>query len=652
MQQPARLFSSLFLLLIAVCGSADAALADDYQEARQEFQQAYSRAAAGQADPAAADSERLKNYPLYPYLVAARIRQSFNGSPEALAVADERAAAFVGTYAQLPVGRGLRRAWLDSLAKRAQWRVFLDAYRDSMAADSMRCQSFEARLELQQTDGLAADVAKQWLTPRSVPECDRAFAWLKDSGGLTPELIEQRARMALETGNAAFASQLVAQLSADRAAPLAQWGALLDSPQRAIDKLIAAPDTAVDKDALLAGWTRLARTNPPAAKERYDKLVRARSLQPEVASRYALALALALAWNRDPDSLAYFNRVAAGDFDDTAREWQARAALWSKDWQAAARSIGSMSATNAQTARWRYWSARIAEQTHRSSEARHLYESLLADDNYYSALAAAHLHRSVVPHPAALSVNSERLTQLERLPAFERARELFFCRLRAEALTEWQLGYESIPAEWRQQTIPMAAGWGWYEQAVATATLLHVFNDYALLYPHPFDAEVSAAARAAELAPETVYGVVRQESLYRTDAVSDAGARGLMQLQPETARRTARFLKRPQPSVADLFDPSTNIALGAARLRMLLDQFDGQLPVALAGYNAGSTAVTRWLPATPLDADIWIENIPYNETRGYVQRVLWHSVLFRWLLEDGKPTQTGAWLTAIKQPRA
>jgi len=96
-----------------------------------------------------------------------------------------------------------------------------------------------------------------------------------------------------------------------------------------------------------------------------------------------------------------------------------------------------------------------------------------------------------------------------------------------------------------------------------------------------------------------------------------------MQLQPATARSTARYYKRPTPALTDLFDPYINTALGAARLRMLLDEFDDQIPVALAGYNAGPNAAMRWLPQEPLDSDIWIENIPYNETRGYVQRILW-----------------------------
>ena len=140
--------------------------------------------------------------------------------------------------------------------------------------------------------------------------------------------------------------------------------------------------------------------------------------------------------------------------------------------------------------------------------------------------------------------------------------------------------------------------------------------------------------------------MLRQESLYRTDAVSAAGAYGLLQLLPATARHTAQRLKRPKPSTSDLFIPATNVALGAGQLRILLDRFAGQTAVALAGYNAGPGAATRWLPGESVDPDIWIENIPYNETRGYVQRVLWHSVVFGWL-RTGTAQKTDGWLVRI-----
>lgn len=639
------------LAVVCQVPSSDARSIASAAEVRKAFQEAYARASTNITDSGASDSNALKSYPLYPYLQAARIQLALSvAGADSAAQADKRAADFLAAYGQQPVTRSVRHVWLDSLARRAQWTQFLAVYREAGSTDTTRCQSFIARIELGKTEGLVSDIAKEWLIPHTLPDCDRPFAWMKDNGALTTALIEERARLALDNNNPPFARQIIQSLPADKAAPLLQWAALLESPATGIDALIASPGTPVDPDALLAGWRRLTRTDADEAKERYTKLVSARGLGKEGASPYAVALALGLAWDRDPAALEYFDLATPSDLDELALEWWARAALWAKDWTRAAHAIAAMSPANRQSARWRYWSARIAEQSQDSQQAHSLYEEVLADDNYYSAMAAAHLNRPVTPHPQPLPANPDLLANLQRQPALERARELFLCGMRPEALAEWQFGFESLSPEARIQSIRLAADWGWYEQAVTVASAQHVFNDYSLLYPHPYDAEVNAAAHLAQLAPEIVYGVVRQESLYRIDAVSNAGARGLMQLQPATARSTARYYKRPSPALTDLFDPYINTALGAARLRMLLDEFDDQIPVALAGYNAGPNAAARWLPPEPQDSDIWIENIPYNETRGYVQRILWHSLTFNWL-RTKDPQQTEAWLAPIRPLR-
>jgi soluble lytic murein transglycosylase len=181
---------------------------------------------------------------------------------------------------------------------------------------------------------------------------------------------------------------------------------------------------------------------------------------------------------------------------------------------------------------------------------------------------------------------------------------------------------------------------------VATTAKLGLYNDYEFLYPQPYDFEVKAAAKLSGLSSDLIYGVMRQETLFRPDARSTANARGLLQLLPETARITARKFKLPVPSADDLYVPTTNVPLGALHLKTVIDDSDGQIMLALAAYNAGPAAARRWLQAQPMEPDIWVENIPYNETRNYVQKVLWHSLVFNWL-RTGKPVDTQSWLTPI-----
>ena len=115
---------------------------------------------------------------------------------------------------------------------------------------------------------------------------------------------------------------------------------------------------------------------------------------------------------------------------------------------------------------------------------------------------------------------------------------------------------------------------------------------------------------------------MREESGYRPSALSVAGARGLLQLMPETAVRLAREAGLPEPSPDALFDPQVNLALGSRYLAQLLDRFGGRASAAIASYNAGPQAVARWLEGSALADDEWVESIPYDQTRAYVKRVL------------------------------
>ena len=631
-------------LLVLAAALHPAVSSSDDVGVRQRFLQALGSAASGAES---GDDAALRAYVLYPYLQAERIRVALT-MPATAAAADERAAAFLSTYGTQPVGAQLRRSWLESLAQREAWSRFLAVYREAGATDALRCQALSARIATRPTAQLAAALLHQWLTVHEVPECERPFAWGFEHGLITAPLIERRARMALEGGNTALAKPLIAKLPEAQAAPLRGWVQLLESPQRTLDALLEQPSTAVLPEALRAGWARLAREDPDAAVDRYEPLVRTRALTSETASAFALDVALALAWQRDARAETFFARVASRDLDDSALEWRARAALWAGNWTVVRQSIAAMSQANQQSARWRYWSARAADAAGDAPLAHQLFSALAPDDNYYSGLAAARLGIAVAPHPQALDRDEAVRAQLAQIPALVRAHELLACDLRAAALAEWQFAYDELTAAQRQQAIPLLAQWGWYDLAVTAATSLRIFYDYNLLYPQPYETSVIAAAHTAQLPVSLVYGVIRQESLYRADVVSSAGARGLMQLELSTARPTARALKLPAPHLEDLFDPQINSTLGAEHLHLLLDKVDGQLPIALAAYNAGIAAASRWLPAGSIAPDVWVENIPYNETRNYVQRILWHSVVYAWLRSDGQAQDTASWLTPIR----
>jgi soluble lytic murein transglycosylase len=391
----------------------------------------------------------------------------------------------------------------------------------------------------------------------------------------------------------------------------------------------------------------LARKDQDAAIERLPRLIRTRQLSDAQASPYVLSLALALSWSRRDEASSYFDRVSVADMSETAHEWRVRAALWAGNWDRARQSILSMPETLRNQARWRYWLARADAQLNDADAARTLYQGLVAaDDNYYAAMAAARLSVGYVPHAQSLNVDAAATQALLKLAGMQRARELVAVQLRNEATAEWNQVFVNLQPAEQLAAAQLAHDWFWYDQAVATTAKLGLYNDYEFLYPQPYDFEVKAAAKLSGLSSDLIYGVMRQETLFRPDARSTANARGLLQLLPETARITARKFKLPVPSADDLYVPTTNVPLGALHLKTVIDDSDGQIMLALAAYNAGPAAARRWLQAQPMEPDIWVENIPYNETRNYVQKVLWHSLVFNWL-RTGKPVDTQSWLTLI-----
>ncbi len=591
--------------------------------------------------------EALRDYPLYPYLQAERIRRALGQDADAAPV-DAAAARFLAAQAGQPVARVLRGPWLADLARRGQWSTFLEHYPASSNDPELRCQALRARLALGRQDGLVADAQDAWLTGRSAPDaCDPVFAWLREQRKLTPELIERRARLALAAGEARLARWLARSLPEPTAAAVRDWATLIERPQEAIDAAITAPSVVIEPAALLDGYTRLARRDPQAARARFARLVAARDLDAAQASKLARALALGLAWSRQPEALEYFERVAPEDRDDLVHEWWARAALWRADWARVQAVIAAMPPALRDTNPWRYWEARAVETRDGRKAARPLYERVLPTDNWYAVLSAARLGKAFAPTLEPIPVTPAQVAALATRPEFVRARELFLAGRYELAPAEFRAGLAAgVDAE-RPAAALLASAWGWHFQAIATAAQERLFNDYPVLYPRPYDREVAQAAKATGLAPTLIYSIIRQESLYQPYAVSSANAIGLMQLLPGTARRTAVAIGESRPSAEDLKRPAINVQLGAATLADLVQRFDGQLVLALAGYNAGPGAVARWLPDKPREVDVWVENIPFNETRGYVQRVMWHSVVFEWL-SDGGPEDAGAWLVQVR----
>ena len=351
-------------------------------------------------------------------------------------------------------------------------------------------------------------------------------------------------------------------------------------------------------------------------------------MTPALQARLKRAAALGAAYDHDPRAIAAFDGLTPDTVDSQVEEWHARAALWMGDYDRALQQIERMPASLSTQPRWRYWRARAVADVAGADAAVPLFDEIAGLRDYYGYLAADRLHRryalNVRPSPDDIKTQ----TAIAAESGLIRAHELFDCDMTDEAAIEWTAVLGAAEPAVKVQAAHLAARWGWYAESITTLAQAGEWDDVPLRYPRPYPDDVAAASELTGVPADWILGVMRQESLYRKDAVSRADARGLMQMLPATAAAVARRWHLPSPRKDALFDSSVAIPLGAAYLRELLNRYDGRLDVSLASYNAGAATVARWLPPKSMDADVWIENIPYAETRGYVQHIFEHIVAF------------------------
>ena len=612
---------SLTLLAAPVLAADDAAL-------RERFRTAYAAAQTG-ATPGEAD-DPLRSHVLYPYIEMARLRFRLERGDSV----DDEVADFLRAHADEPVAARLRRPWLASLAERKKWSDFLDALPPQTQDPTLRCHALAAHIALKQNENLTEDVSAGWLTGQDQPEaCDAPFEWLRARGALTDDLIRQRVQLALDAGQAKLARKLAERLPSGKSAKaLLNAARLLDNPADEFKQQLRE-GLPGDARITLAAYARLARRDSAQAAALLEPL--ALQLNAEQRGQLQADAAIGLALDHKPEAIPLF-RSLGPEISAQAHEWRLRSALWGGDWPQTLEWIAQLPGPAQQEPRWRYWRGRALAAVGRDTEARIAYAEAAQERGYYGFLAAERLGIAARVEHQPLAVNPKARAMLEKTPAFVRARELFFCELDSEAAAEFRHALAPLDAAAQKEAARQAADWGWHHQVIPLLATLGVWDDVAIRYPLPYEKEVEAAARESALEKVQIYSVMRQESLFNPRARSAADAYGLMQMLPATARNTARKFGLERPGVPELLTPSRILRLGALHLKELLQDFRGHWPLMLAAYNAGPQRARAWLPPLEMPADIWIENIPFNETRLYVQRILGHRVLFGWRM-DGKP---------------
>lgn len=616
-------------------------------EQRQQF---LAAVALQGADPLAYDKARqaLSGYVLAPYLDYARLKSHMAGLDAAAA------RRFLDSEPGTQLGDQFRREYLAELARRGDWPDFLE-FDDALPAAGidLRCARLQALLATGRDEAARPLFASLWATGEGLPKaCDAPLATARARGWISNDLVWQRLRLAVDAANTKLASHLAGLLPDAQRRDGERLAAAIADPDATLKAAATWPDQPLEREAVAVALKRSARRNIDQAMGYWQTLASRFAFDAGQRAAMLRDLALYAAVGYRPAAESWFEQVPVEARSQRLVEWQLRAALAGQDWGAVLRTTENLPGRLADEPRSRYWRARALENLGRKTDALPIFEQLATEANYHGFLAADRLDRPYTICPREIVPDPAREAALRNQVDVARALELHAIGWRVEAVRAWEFARARASDADRLPLILLASDAGWDDRVVMALNRPDDLTHYKLRFPIDQRATVEQASAANGLDPVWTLALIRAESAWQPDARSPANALGLMQLMPATGQRMARELGIAWQGAGMLLDPVVNIRLGTRYLSQQAARFDGSLWLATAAYNAGPTPVQRWLADRgTLPADLFIETIPYGETRDYVMRVLAFGVIYDWRL-DGRPRRMSSRMLLPGQQQA
>ena len=548
---------------------------------------------------------------------------------------DAEIESFLTRWAKTPLADRLRIDWLKSLGKRGQWAAFGMLYPPQGAEDTeLACYGIQYRRQ-RDGNGTLADAKPLWLTGQSTPDsCDPLFAALIAAEELSVDDRRARLRLATEAGNVRLAQSIAVDLPPDERITVREFAHIDANPGAALARGTEFRwKQRAGSNLALYALERAARTDAAGVRAAWEKQ-RGRLSEPD--RLYGNArIAFHAARQQYPLASEWFREAGNIASNDALRAWRVRAALRTGAWREVLAAIESMPPSEQEDSAWRYWKARALAATGRAAEAAALYGGLAGEVSFYGMLSAEAIGQRPELASAPLDATAEALATFGANPSVRRAVKLAALDMRPESQREWLSVVRGLPDDALLLAAEYARREGLYDRAINTAERTSSRHDFGLRYLAPFRAEFVAAAQdnAVELA--LLLGIARQESRFAADIVSSAGAVGLMQLMPPTAKWVAKQMNRPDYRPSQIYDASLNTQFGAYYFKYWYERLDRMQPLAAAAYNAGPSRAQAWRAATPLEGAIWVETIPFNETRDYVKKVLANAMIYSRFLDLG-----------------
>lgn len=543
------------------------------------------------------------------------------------AAADELQ-AFIATYPDSPLADRLRIELAGLYALAENWPAFRLQYRE-IHSPPQELVCHEIHLRLREGDPRATQEGLElWRSGRELPaSCDALFDSLFEQGRLGMEDRYQRLRLALDNGYLDLARAMNAQLpEAERMQDNA-----LAMAQRHGDELIrAVSDRRAQREAALYALSLFARLDPEGAAQIWHAHA---SQYPEAEQRYGWGqIALYAARRHDTRALEWFLRAAPAHaplFSALQAQWRVRAALRAGNWTEVNQGIQAMPANLREEAVWRYWRARALKAMNAAFPANAIFARLSQEQDYYGLLALEELPPRLESRSEPYRVTPDDLRWARSQPGLSRALLLRGMGLPGDALEEWNRALRGMTDRQLLAAAELALREGWHDRAIVSASMTRKEHNFDLRYIAPFRDLASAHAQENGLDEAWVYGLIRQESRFVAQAKSRSGAQGLMQIMPATASWIGRKLGLDRRVQTRMHTPDTNLRFGTYYLRHAYDSLEQSPVLATAGYNAGPGRARRWQADTPLEGAVYVESIPFQETRDYVKKVMANAMFYR-----------------------
>lgn len=604
------------LLLISLTLLPCAVLSNTLEQQRTDFLQAEQALNQGNETLFLQRMTGLVDYPLYPYL---QYQWLSNHLPDT-----DKIQLFLTTYSGSRYASLLRAKWLDYLASQQRWHEFIQNYQASDNT-ALTCQFQWANYQTGNSSQALNEAKRLWAMGEELPtECNPLLAALLASPMITPEFIWQRFELALEKDNVSLATHIKNLMAKTDQTLANNWLQIHKNPSLIIQNNLIG--------RLFAhGVLRLSKSNLDAAITAWDN--NKASVDNETAQQVERGLGLALAHKRDTRAFDRLNLVLNPNED--VREWKIRAALLEQNWQHVSSALTSLTTVEQQQPKWQYWQARALAETGDAVAAQIVFNKLALDRSFYGFLAADIVSQPYQAMDKPVLLAGNELELLANEADFKVAQELSFLHRDVEAKRQWSFAVKKLPKERIAFAAKLAQSWHWDQIAIVTLVQADYWDDLALRFPVTYADQVQSNASLQQLDPALVFGLMRQESMLDKDAQSPVGARGLMQIMPETGQQIARKMNEPWQSASSLFNPDTNIRYGTFYYKQMVNRFNGNFALAAAAYNAGPHRVDQWLPSGQwMPADIWIETIPFKETRKYVTSVLSYAMIYSQRLQS------------------